>query len=56
MGGIAVQDNAPAPHLKYLRETKGGCWERHLKYIGQNCFRYFFSIQQTNRGHETIVA
>ena len=33
-----------------------GCWECHLKYIGQKCFSYFHSIQQTNRGQMTIVA
>ena len=38
------------------KSPKGGCWECHLKYIGQKCFSYFHSIQQTNRGQMTIVA
>lgn len=36
--------------------SKEGRWECHTKYIGQNLFPYFLSMQQAQRGQLIVVA
>ena len=36
--------------------TKEGRWECYSKYIKQNCFSYFLSLQCTNRCHLAMIA
>lgn len=36
--------------------SKEGRWECHTKYIGQNWFPYFLSMQQAQRGQLIVVA
>ena len=38
-----------------LEERKEGRWECYSKYVEQNCFSYFLSMQCTNMGHPAIV-
>ena len=35
---------------------KEGHWEWYCKYIEQNCFNLFLTLQFTNTGHLAVVA
>ena len=36
--------------------SQGGSWECYCKYIEQNYFVHFLSMQFTDRGHLAVVA